>query len=81
MKKKQKWSLFFRVVGLNPLIIYLFAHVRGARLIESILHPFTYQLFGWAGDLTAGIITSVLVLLALWYICWWLHKNKIYIRI
>jgi predicted acyltransferase len=81
MMKQQKWSIFFRVIGLNPLFIYLFGHVGGAVLIESILHPFTYLLFGWAGDLTAAIITSALVLLTMWYICQWLHKNKIYIRI
>ena len=81
MKKRQKWSIFFRVVGLNPLFIYLLAHVGGAVFIEAIIHPFTFLLFGWMGTLTASIITSGIVLFVLWYICQWLHKNKIYIRI
>lgn len=81
IKKKQKWSIFFRVVGMNPLFIYLFAHVGGAVLIEGILHPFTFALFGWMGTLTASILTRALVLFFLWYICHWLHKKKIYIRI
>ena len=81
MKKRQKWSLFFRVVGLNPLFIYLFAHVGGGIFIESILHPFTFLLFGWMGTLTASILTNAIVLFLLWYICQWFHKNKIYIRI
>ena len=81
IKKRQKWSLFLSVVGLNPLFIYLFAHVGGAVFIESILHPFTFLLFGWMGTLTASILTSALVLFFLWYICEWLNKNKIYIRI
>ena len=81
IKKRQKWSLFLRVVGLNPLFIYLFAHVGGARLIESVLHPFTYFLFGWMGTLAASMLTSAMVLFFLWYICHWLNKNKIYIRI
>jgi predicted acyltransferase len=81
MKKRQKWSLFFRVVGLNPLFIYLFAHVGGAVFIEHILHPFTFLLFGWMGTLTASILTSLLVLFILWYICYWLNKHKIYIRV
>lgn len=81
MKKRQKWSIFFRVVGLNPLFIYLFAHVGGAVFIEAILHPFTFFLFGWMGSLTASIITSGIVLFLLWYICQWLHKKNIYIRI
>ena len=81
IKKRQKWSLFFRVVGMNPLFIYLFGHVGGAVLIESVIHPFTFLLFGWMGTLTASILTSAIVLFLLWYICQWLHKNKIYIRI
>lgn len=81
MKKRQKWSYVFRVVGLNPLFIYLFAHVGGALLIESIIHPFTFFLFGWMGTLFAAILTSIIVLFLLWYICYWLDKRKIYIRI
>jgi hypothetical protein len=81
MRKKQKWSLFFRVVGMNPLFIYLFAHVGGAIFLETILHPFTFFLFGWMGTLTASILTSLIVLFFLWYICQWLHAHKIYIRI
>ncbi len=79
--KRQKWSLFFRAVGLNPLFIYLFAHVGGAAFIEAIIHPFTYLLFGWMGTLTASILTSAIVLFLLWYICHWMNKRKIYIRI
>ena len=81
MQKRQKWSIFFRVVGMNPLFIYLFAHVGGAVFLEAIIHPFTFALFGWMGDLTASILTSAVVLFLLWYICQWLHKHKIYIRI
>jgi predicted acyltransferase len=81
IRKRQKWSVFFRVVGMNPLFIYLFAHVGGAVFIEAILHPFTFFLFGWMGTLTASIITSGIVLFILWYICYWLNKKKIYIRI
>jgi len=81
MRKKQKWSLFFRVVGLNPLFIYLFAHVGGADFLETIIHPFTHALFSWIGELTASILTSAIVLFMLWYICYWMDKKKIYIRI
>jgi len=81
IKKRQQWSQFLRVVGMNPLFIYLFAHVGGAVLIESVIHPFTFFLFGWMGTLTASILTSAMVLFLLWYICYWLNKKKIYIRI
>jgi len=81
MRKRYKWSLFFRIVGLNPLFIYIFAHVGGAMFIENIVHPFSFLLFGWMGTLTASILTSAVVLFLLWYICYWMNKQKIYIRI
>ncbi len=81
IKKQKNWSLFFAIVGLNPLFIYLFGHIGGAGLIEKAIKPFTFTLFGWAGELTANLFTSLLVLYLMWYICYWLYKRKIFIRI
>jgi predicted acyltransferase len=79
--KQKKWSLFFAIVGMNPLFIYLFAHVGGAGFIEHVIHPFSFLVFGWTGEVTAELLTSMVVLFLLWYICDWLYKRKIFIRI
>ncbi len=81
VKKYQRGVLFFTIVGLNPLFIYLFAHVGGADLLRSIALPFSNLLFGWTGELGAEIILSTIVLFMLWYLCYWLYKKKIFIRI
>ncbi|VAW18614.1 N-acetylglucosamine related transporter, NagX [hydrothermal vent metagenome] len=81
MMKFQKGVLFFAVVGMNPLFIYLFAHVGGARLIENIIRPFTSTIFSWAGGPGVNIITSSLAALGLWYICYWMYKQKLFIKI
>lgn len=81
VKKYLRKVLFFAVVGMNPLSIYLFAHVGGANLIKSIFLPFSNAIFGWTGELGANIILSVIVLFMLWYICYWMYKRKIFIRI
>ncbi len=81
VKKYQKGVLFFAIVGMNPLFIYLFAHVGGANLIRKIFLPFSNALFGWTGELGAHIILSCIVLFMLWYICYWMYKKKIFIRI
>ncbi len=81
IRKHQKGVLFFAIVGMNPLFIYLFAHVGGAKLISKIFLPFSNALFGWTGELGAQIILSSIVLFSLWYICYWLYKRKIFIRI
>ena len=82
IRKNTKLILFFNIVGMNSLFIYLFAHVGGARFIEPVLHPFTYALLGgWAGEATAEIVTSLLLWMALWYICYWLYRRKIFVKI
>lgn len=81
MMKQKKWSLFFAIVGMNPLFIYLFANVGGSGFTEHIIHPFTMALFGWTGEVTAELLTSMIVLFLLWYMCYWLYKRKIFIRI
>lgn len=81
IKKYQKGVMIFTVVGLNPLFIYLFAHVGGDKLIRGILIPFTNSFFGWMGELGSELVLNTSVLFFLWYICQWLYKKGIFIRI
>lgn len=81
VKKKNKWVLFFAIVGMNPLFIYLFAHIGGADLIYNVVKPFSMGIFNWTGILTAKIITSLIAWFVLWYICFWLYKKRIFFKI
>ena len=81
MMKVQKGVLFFAIVGMNPLFIYLFAHVGGADLINQVIRPFSTLIFGWTGELGINIITTSIVALGLWYICYWMYKRKLFIKI
>lgn len=81
IKGYKKWIQFAVIVGVNPLFIYLFAHVGGGNFIAHILRPFAFGLFGWMGELTTNIILGLFTLFFLWYITYWLNKRKIYIRI
>jgi len=81
MLKFQKGILFFTVVGMNSLFIYLFASVGGANMVNKIVAPFSWAVFSWAGDLYLGLVTSLISIFLLWYICYWMYKNKIFIKI
>lgn len=81
IKRWDKGVLFFAIVGMNSLFIYLFAHLGGADFIRDIVQPFTTSLLGWTGELTMAAIASLIVLALLWYLCYWLYKKKIFIRI
>jgi len=81
IRKYQKGILFFTVVGMNSLAIYLFASIGGADLIDKMVTPFAWALFSWSGEVAQGMAMSLIALLILWYICYWMFKNKIFIKI
>jgi predicted acyltransferase len=71
----------FKIVGMNSIFIYMFFSLGFSGLIRKFFVPFTNVLFSWSGPLITGVITSLAVWAALWYICYWLFKNKIFIKI
>lgn len=76
-----KGSKFFIIVGMNSIFIYLFFSVGAARVLERIIDPFSRLIFSWTGELATKVITSLGVWAALWYLCYWLYKNKLFIKI
>jgi predicted acyltransferase len=77
--KKESW--FFIVVGMNSIFIYLFFSIGGAGFLSRIVEPFSKLLFSWGGEMTVAIITSLGVWAMMWYMCYWLYKNKFFIKI
>jgi predicted acyltransferase len=76
-----KGSRFFIIVGMNSIFIYMFCHLGGARIFINIFYSFSALLFSWGGELTVKVIASLGAWAALWYVCYWLFKNKIFIKI
>jgi predicted acyltransferase len=74
-------SGMFIIVGMNSIFIYLFFSIGGANLIHRIVAPFSRLLFSWGGDQMVNIITSLGIWAALWFMCYWLYKNKIFVKI
>jgi predicted acyltransferase len=76
-----KGSWFFIVVGMNSIFIYLFFSIRGANLFERIAKPFSELIFSWTGEMLTSVIASLAVWGSLWYLCYWLYKNRLFIKI
>ncbi len=81
VKKFEKVPKFFAIVGMNPLFIYLFNQLDGTKVLYRIAHPFTYGLFFWIGKDGLAYITAIVTWGLLWYVCYWLYKHKILIKI
>jgi predicted acyltransferase len=72
---------FFIIVGMNSIFIYLFFSLGGAEVLRRFFTPFSTTLFGWGGEITVAIIASLFTWAAQWYLCFWLYKNKLFIKI
>jgi predicted acyltransferase len=80
-KKFISGSKMFIIVGMNSIFIYLFFSIEGAHLIRRVVAPFSNLLFNWGGESTVDIITSLGIWAAMWYMCFWLYKNKMFVKI
>lgn len=81
MMNFRKFALFFAIVGMNPIFIYIFTGMGGRDMLTRMATPFTYRIFSWSGDIAIGMITKIIVALMVWYICYFLYKRKIFIKI
>ncbi|MBP1661315.1 MAG: hypothetical protein H6P95_2507 [Candidatus Aminicenantes bacterium] len=81
VKKWNKWAVFLNIVGMNSLFIYLFTESGGTAWVRRLVGPFTMAFAGWIGELPAEILTSAAAWACLWYMCYWLYKKRIIIKI
>jgi predicted acyltransferase len=77
----RKGARIFAIIGMNPLFIYLFTQSGGSEWFWRIVKPFAFGLLGWSGKWPTETAASLAVLALLWILCYWLYKNKIFIRI
>ena len=59
----------------------LFASLRGGDLFLKIIRPFSNSLIKSFSPWLADFISGIVVLFGLWYICYWLYKKQIFIKI
>ena len=79
VKGYKKWTKFLLVVGMNSIFIYMFVNLLGGwsnEFVGIFDKPFLDPL-----GLFGKIVHRNLVLAFYWYLCWWLYKRKIFIRI
>lgn len=83
IKGYRKWTTFFVVVGINPIFIYVFSRTLGRGFLNQFVPIFTKGLMNSIG-FSEGIInlTTYLTILSFeWYLCYWLFRKKIFIKI
>lgn len=79
MKQRRAWAYPLIVVGMNSIFIYSLGQIGLKGWLDRGLTGFTGK-FPALGDL--GIIPhQMLVLLGMWYACYWLYQRKIFLKL
>lgn len=79
VKQVKKWAFPFIVLGMNSIFIYSLGQIGLKGWLDRGLRNFTGD-FKVFGDLGA-IPQHILVLAGLWYVCYWLYRRKIFLKI
>ncbi len=83
VKNQKRGTLFFIIVGSNPIFIYVFMETAGKQWFRDFVSIFVHGVLGWFGIAEAAQETAnALVVLGLaWYLCYWLYRRRIFIKI
>ena len=81
VKKKVAWASFALIVGMNSIFIYMVANTIGRDTVKKTVVIFTTGLLTWMSPPVVGLLTALLTLGGYWYLCYWLYKKRIFIKI
>ncbi len=83
VKGNRRGVFFFSVVGMNSIFIYLFTQTIGYQWINDFAAIFSHGVLSWfQASEVAKLFTASLAALAIdWYLCYWLYKHKVFIRV
>ena len=83
VKDHRKHLLFFTVIGMNSLFIYLFCEIVGARWFTGYVTFIATGVTSWvtANDVIQHVVAAACVFGLEWYLCYFLYKHKIFIRL
>ena len=83
IKGYKKWAFPFIIVGMNPIFIYIFSETIGKEWWPIFIGIFNDGILGKLGFSLSTLETSssFVVLASFWYLCYFLYKKNVFIKI
>lgn len=77
----RRWAWPLVVVGVNSIAIYSMSMLLKPWVASTLRTHLGQDIFDRWGPLWAPTVQAVLVGLMFWLACWWMYRNKVFIRI
>lgn len=74
----QKWAFFFKVIGMNSILIYMSGVFINWAYTSNALLGWVKQLAAEPYKIVAGIICIMIVK---WFFLWFMYKKKIFLKV
>ncbi len=74
----QKWSFFFRVIGMNSVFIYLFVRIAP---VDNIMEFFIGWIIKAMGEDSGQVIKALGALTGEWLLLYYMYRKKIFIKV
>jgi predicted acyltransferase len=83
IKEHKKYLSFFTIVGMNSLFIYLFFEIVAGRWFNEYVGNITNGLMTFIAtpENIKLIITSLIIFALEWYMCYFLYRKKVFIKL
>jgi predicted acyltransferase len=83
VRKVQRWTVFFAIVGANSIFIYLFSETIGHQWLTGFGKIFGNGILEPLGvsESLASIVSSFITLGMMWYLCYFLYKKRIFFKV
>lgn len=76
-----RWSYGLRAVGMNSIAIYCMAHLWDRFLAQAVKIHFGWNLLALVPEPALSFLPPFIAWSILWWICIWMDRRKLYIRI
>ncbi|MEO1497031.1 MAG: DUF5009 domain-containing protein [Planctomycetota bacterium] len=77
----RSWAWPAEVVGRNPLAMYFMTWAVAGWVLAALQRHLGCDVFQTLGDAYAPLLGNLAVGLVLWMICWWMDRNRAYVRL
>jgi heparan-alpha-glucosaminide N-acetyltransferase len=77
----RKWTFPLVVAGMNSITMYVMADLSKGWLHETLQTHFGARIFDFLGPDYRPFLAQLWILLAMWLICYWLYRQRIFVRI
>jgi predicted acyltransferase len=79
--KYRRWTFPLVVVGMNSIAIYSMAQLLKPWAAKTLQIHLGKEAFNFLGEANAPLVQYNLIGLMFWLICYWMYRNKFFVRI